>query len=141
MNLSRRSLAICVTLLVAPALVCTGCGSPYESSVTGTVRLGGEPLRTGTVTFHPSASGAAAYGGVDPDGRFTLSTGRGKGLAPGEYIATVVATEASPAVSGGGTPPIGKPITPARYGDKSLSKLRYTVVPGKNDFEIELEAK
>ncbi len=141
MDISGRSLVLRVTLLAAGVLACAGCGGEYRSSVTGTVKLGGEPLRRGTVTFHPLEKGAAAYGLVDSDGRFTLGTGREQGLAPGEYIATVVATEASPAESGGGTPPIGKLITPARYGDKSTSGLRYTVKPGKNDFEVSLEAR
>ena len=139
---SGRSRVLCSAVLAAGALVCAGCGSPYDATVTGTVLLDSEPLQRGTITFHPVLAGAAAYSQIQSDGTFSLNTGRARGLAPGEYIVTVVATDTPPPVTNpNAAPPIGKLITPARYGGKSTSNLRYTVVPGKNDFTIDLEAK
>ena len=53
---SRTALLALLTYILAVA----GCGSPYDSSVSGTVTLDGQPLTIGTVTFFPDQSGPVA---------------------------------------------------------------------------------
>lgn len=127
------------TLLTAAA---AGCSGPNAASVTGTVTLDGQPLTTGNVSFYPDGgSGAPAYGQIDANGRYSLSTGTDAGLAPGKYIAVVVATKDPPQpydATGSEVPPI--PITPARYGNVQTSDLRFDVKAGNNDISLALQS-
>lgn len=127
-------------LLSIGMLLLTGCGGPYDSTVTGTVTLAGNPLPRGTVSFIPQSQGAAAYGTIENDGRYVVRTGREEGIASGQYAVTVVASEPPAQARGkdGGPPPMGKPITPEWYGDASTSGLNYTVESGDNEINIEL---
>lgn len=55
-------------------LVAAGCGNgdrPQLGTVTGTVTLGGEPLKNVEITFSPDV-GRPSYGKTDGDGRYEL---------------------------------------------------------------------
>ncbi len=123
--------------LVLLLTVAAGCGPGNHATVTGTVTLNGKPLRTGTVTFHPSEAGPVAYGMIGMDGGYTLQTGTRPGLTVGRYVATVVATTDRP--SPGEELP-GKLLTPARYGDVKQSDLRFEVKPGRNQIDLPLQS-
>jgi len=132
--LLRRLLPILLIFVV-------GC-SGSAASVSGTVTLDGQPLTKGDVSFHPDGgSGAPAYGQIDAQGRYSLSTGTEAGLAPGAYTAVVVATKDPPQLydkTGAEIPPI--PITPHKYGSTTTSDLKVQVKPGKNDVPLALES-
>jgi len=53
----------------------TGCGDgrPQRVSVSGHVRIDGQPLRSGGIRFFP-AEGRPSTGTIDHEGRFSLST-------------------------------------------------------------------
>jgi hypothetical protein len=127
---------VLVTALLA------GCSGPNDASVSGTVTLDGQPLTTGNVSFYPDGgSGAPANGQIDSSGRYSLSTGTDAGLAPGKYVAVVIATKEPPQqydAKGGEIPPIV--ITPAKYTDTSTSDLRFEVKAGKNDITLALQS-
>jgi hypothetical protein len=129
-------------MLAILLVVSTGCSGPNAASVSGTVTLDGQPLTTGNVSFHPDGgAGAPAYGQIDANGRYSLSTGTDAGLAPGKYVAVVVATKEPPQAydkTGSEVPPI--PITPAKYGNTSTSDLRVEVKRGKNDVPLALQS-
>jgi hypothetical protein len=122
-------------------LAAAGCG-PNAARVSGTVTLDGQPLTTGNVSFHPDGdSGAPAYGQIDAQGRYSLSTGSDAGLPPGKYVAVVVATKDPPKpydATGAEIPPI--PITPAKYSQVSTSDLRVDVKSGQNDIPLALQS-
>jgi hypothetical protein len=99
--------------------------------MSGQVTLDGEPLTKGTVVFHPEKAGADAYATIDTSGTYSVRTGTDKGLEPGDYVVTVVATT--------GPPPYGKLITPERYGSAKKSGLKVTVGAGDNRFDIPLK--
>jgi hypothetical protein len=122
--------------------ICTiaGC-SAHESSVQGTVAMDGKPLTDGLVTFHPVAGGPLAYGRIQSDGRFEIRTGSQNGLEPGEYLVTVAANGPVPPPNARNRSPIAPLITPARYNHKETSGFRFSVVPGKNEFALELQAR
>jgi hypothetical protein len=76
-------------------LVSAGCGGTNWIPVEGQVTVGGEPLRTGTITFHPDTSkgnkqkySALPLGSID-NGKYTLSMGGKPGAPPGWYKVTV----------------------------------------------------
>lgn len=129
-------------LVVLSIVNATGCSGPNEASVSGTVTLDGQTLTTGNVSFYPEGSGGApAYGQIDRQGRYSLSTGTDVGLAPGMYVAIVVATKDPPQpfdATGAEIPPI--PITPAKYGTVGSSDLRVQVKAGSNDISLELQS-
>jgi hypothetical protein len=125
-------------LVVLSALTLAGCGKPYESSLEGAVTLDGKPLASGTVGFYPADGGPAAYGGIHPDGHYSISTGAKRGLPPGNYLVTVVAT--APSADPRSDVP-GRLLTPERYGTASQSGLSFVVKPGPNRFDIALTGK
>ncbi len=126
-------------------LVLSGCGSEFGATVSGSITLDGESLpqdAIGTVVFFPQKGGPPATGRILDGSQYTLTTGRGKGLFPGEYSVTVGANEPSGVTRGenGGPPPAGKQITPRRYRQSRTSGLVYTVEPGSNNIDIELSS-
>jgi hypothetical protein len=127
----------CVLAWLTLVGLATGC-STHEAQVSGTVSYKGQPLDHGTVRFEPTGGGAPAYSDVATDGSYELRTGRETGLKPGEYRATVVALEENLDWAGPGPPPPGKAITPLWYQNLDTSGLQYTVEPGSNEFDIEL---
>lgn len=65
-------------------LVVSGCGG--RESVSGTVRREGEPLATGKVIFSPVSGGKLAFGAIQPDGTFQLTTeSADDGAVAGQY--------------------------------------------------------
>jgi len=137
--MTRRSYLIGGLALAACGWL-AGCGGVHESSVSGTVYLDDKPLKTGNVTFYPSQGGAAVYSRIGANGAYQLKTGDTFGLKPGEYKVTVVATETPPVVKGS-TPPIGKLITPRKYGQLEETDLLFTVGPGNNTIDLRLKSE
>jgi hypothetical protein len=129
---------------LAAVAALAGCGG--GGSVSGKVTLDGEPLPSGTVTFHPVGPGPAAIGTIGSGGRYELAIGGDRTVPPGDYLVTVDATEAvtsePPAAPGKGPPPPPKPprrLTPARYADKDTTDLRFTLKPGSNTIDLRLK--
>ncbi len=136
-SISRRVTSAFALLVIT--LFTLGCAK-HAAQVSGTVTLDGKPLTSGTVTFHPAAGlGAPAYGQIDAQGCYELSTGTGAGLTPGSYVATVVANEAMPTRSP--TEEVQfKLLTPEKYGSTELSDLKVEVQPGANDVPLALKS-
>jgi hypothetical protein len=130
----RRRIFCCVWLGVL-AVVLSGCGSRFDSTVSGKVTLGTTPLTKGNVSFHPVSQGPVAIGTIAGDGSYSVSTGAEGGLPAGEYKVTVVATDPPPADE---PEAAGLLLTPAEYGDVKRTPLSFTVKPGKNNFDIAL---
>ncbi len=79
-------------LLFSVCGMLTGCGTSSESTVSGKVTLDGQPLSTGTVTFHPVAGGPAAYGQIQADSSYRLKTGSAAGLLASSPLVAEAAT-------------------------------------------------
>lgn len=138
---ARRS-AVRLALLGAVAAGLTGCGGPYDATVSGVVMLNSTPLSRGTVKFTPEQVGPSAYGLIDSSGSYEIMTGREYGLPSGPYIVTVVANEPSIPNKELGLPPTpGNLITPPWYRDPRHSPLRYNVEPGTNEINLELSSQ
>ena len=120
-------------------LTLLGCGSS-EGTVSGTVKVDGNTLDTGSVTFHPVGGGAAAVGAIEPNGSYTLKTGTSTGVKPGEYIVTVYAAKVT-AGTAKEAPKAGKSLVADRYTNPKTSDLKKTVNAGANTSNLELTSK
>jgi len=122
-------------------ILSAGCGGPHSAKVTGQVTLDDQPLTKGDVSFHPAdGKGAVAIGAINAEGKYSLSTGTDAGLAPGSYVATVVATEEIKPTRPN-EESIFKPITPNKYGTTANSDLKFDVKAGANDIPLKLKSK
>ena len=122
------------------AMTFSGCGGVYDATATGFVTLDGNPVPRGTVAFHPTSGGPAAYASILQDGSYAIRTGREKGLPTGQYQVTVTAHESTgqtESADGGPLPP-GKAITPPWYRSKETSGLTFNVERGSNQINLEL---
>jgi hypothetical protein len=125
---------------------CTAKGPPLPTAVEakGKVLLpDGRPLSGGRVTLNPqAATEVEAFGDVNPDGTFTLTTYKpGDGAVPGTYVVTV-----SPfnyrSKTGNPTKIANAAQIPARYGDAAHSGLKVTINPdGGNDLSLKLQGR
>lgn len=130
-------------VIVLTTVVIAGC-SRMTATVTGTVKLDGQPLRIGksergTVLFRPVKGGATATALIDENGNYTLSTGGTAALAPGDYLVAVRATEIIPSSDDSQTP-TGRPITPYIYGNPLESGLLCNVKRGQQSYNIDLRS-
>ena len=91
--------------------------------------------------FHPVAGGPAAYGELDPDGRYRIQTGARQGLQLGEYVVTLMVLGPLPPLEPDGRQMPGELLTPNRYGRKDESDLRATVEAGDNQHDFNLTAQ
>jgi hypothetical protein len=133
--------AIGLALLVCVSI--SGCGGTYDASVSGAVTLDGNAVPRGTVAYIPAGGGPAAYSPIQENGSYSLRTGRESGLPPGEYLVTVTSNEVPAQFeSKDGRPmPPGKAITPLWYRSKDTSGLKYSVVSGANEINLELTSQ
>ena len=145
-SLSRRKCAVLAPRILATiipgvlVITLSGCGGEYDSTVVGAVKLDGNVVPTGTITFAPQSSGPTAFSLIGPDGQYSLKTGREEGLPPGQYVVSVTA-HAMPATlrtKDGGPAPLGKAITPDWYRDPATSGLSFEVKPGDNELNLDL---
>jgi len=110
--------------------------------VMGQVRVDGQPLTTGQVIFQPDAEKGNTLkheprGPIDSQGNYVPATTGKKGVVPGWYKVTVIATEPfdkdKPYV-------IPKSLIPLRYSDPRTSELAIQVVenaaPGAYDLSL-----
>jgi hypothetical protein len=126
------------TVVIGSMLGWGGCGSSFESSVSGKVTVGDAPLTKGSVSFHPKSAGPVATGAIGADGSYTVSTGAKGGLPPGDYTVTVVATDPPPP---GDPEAVGVLLTPPEYGDVKRTPLSFSVQAGSNTIDLKLTAQ
>jgi hypothetical protein len=123
-----------IVLLCGLVATGAGCGtSPREPAIQGhpakgeVVFKGSQPLTGGLIEFLPvGAAGQRAFGTIEPDGKFQLSTFQGNDKVPGavegEYQVSVTLP---PGMEHAPPPPINLPGT-------------YQVKPQNNEFHIEV---
>jgi len=114
--------------------------------VEGVVRLDGEPLTKGIVTFVPE-SGRSATGAIRSDGTFQLETyGQAEGALVGAHRVTITATETptGPPDFDVDRPAVAdkKPLVPARYANSESSGLTFEVKADMTNYaELDLKSK
>ena len=126
--------------------ICTllaSCGGELEATVSGTVMINNEPLmlgpgEVGSVMFHPTRGGPESHSQIGKDGSYRLTTGQQRGLAPGEYKVTIIATRLEEVDVGIVVAPTTDRITPVQYGRADESPLQFTVNPGRNRIDLKM---
>jgi len=120
------------TLALAGAIAAGGCGSPV-GRVSGKVKLDGQPLKSGIVTFL-GQDGYRASCAIAPDTTYTFDN------VPVGPINIAVCPRIPPGLRRYEEPdPEGVEI-PVTYGNPEKSGLRYTVKQGSQNFDIILTA-
>jgi hypothetical protein len=128
----RFRFAIAVSMLVA---WCSGCGTkgagelPQLLPVKGKVTFKGQPLSSGSVRFEPDDYGRPAYGKLNSDGTFVLSTLKdGDGVVPGHHKVSITDLDIK-STQGAAV---------MKYLRTSNSKLEADVSPEKTEFTFDL---
>jgi hypothetical protein len=138
MNTERLALAAASLVLVS---CLGGCSAKALTPVSGSVTVDGRALDRGSVTFHPVKGGPLGIGKIQPDGKYTIETAGQRGVAPGEYLVTVVATGEAPKPTARGPeapPPL---LVAARYGRTESSGLRVTVSGPAGKYELAVQSR
>ena len=137
--------ALSLSMFTAMCLSLSGCGNGL-AKVSGQVTLDGQPLRGGngnvrvTVQFQPASGvGSTAIGLADENGIYILGTGSKTGIPPGEYFVTCSAQELVPTKTAQNMNGV-RQVTDAKYANAKTSGLKFTVEPGKNQFDIPLQS-
>jgi hypothetical protein len=119
--------------LIVGCLLCVfGCGgtgnavAPPTLPVKGKVTLKGQALKKGTITFEPDSGGKEAFGKVQPDGTFVLTSYKeNDGAVPGVHRVYI---------SG-----VSKNEVPAKYHSAAASKIEIEVSASKTDYDIDFK--
>lgn len=129
-----------LTCLVGCALV-SGCSSEEPGAIVrGKVIYKSAPLDQGTVFFFPNGSGQSSYGNVQKDGTFQLmNPHKTERIEPGKYVAVILAGNSQIAAMKEDPLYPVQPVVPMKFSSVTTSPLKYDVVLGENEFEIDLD--
>lgn len=130
----RLGIIVVVALLSVPTI--TGCGGnrPALKKMSGRVLLDGKPLTKGSVRLAPTDM-RPAYGNLDSEGRFTLTTYEvGDGVAYGTHPVAVSSFE----VRGPDDRQVREWYIPPKYGDTTSSGLTATIDDDTEELVFEL---
>jgi hypothetical protein len=131
----------CFPLAVLACLLIGCSGDPLgRQSVSGTVRLDGQPLDHGSIRFEPqNAAVRVAGGAVIIDGAFSLA--KEQGLPPGRYAVSISSPDIDPDFRPRADEKMEVPdLVPPRYN--SQSELAVEVKQGaSNHFEFDLQSQ
>jgi hypothetical protein len=128
-------------LITVASFAAVGCSeSKFESRVSGTVKLDGQPIGPGVVTFAPhGATTNPALGAIQPDGSYELKTSRDLGLHAGKYSVSLQIVELPTDLAPGQRDmrPTKSRI-PEKFTSNDSSGLEFEVAPGRNTIDIEM---
>jgi hypothetical protein len=142
----RAFLAVMAGALLLP--IASGCSRSEGDDfvpVTGTVKLQGQPLSIGSVSFRPDAAKGnksmhIPYGQIDGEGKYELVTIGRKGAPPGWYKVLVYADENALIDANSSRPPTPRWMMHEKYTGEGTTPLSVEVVatpaPGAYDFEV-----
>jgi len=116
------------------AALLAGCGGSGFAPVAGTVTYNNEPLREGSIEFHPE-KGRPAYGKIR-DGKIVEVTTDtiGDGARVGPVRVTIQAVTGS-----GDMYAKHKSLVPDKYGDPAKSGLTADIKSKANDLKFDLK--
>ena len=131
----------CSTVLLL-AIFVSGCGQDTggRMQVSGTVKLQGTPLRSGTIEF-ASADAKQLTGSMITDGKYSIPAE--KGLLPGKYTVRISASQEEGAVPAGPPGPEAethkvKDLVPPEYNGNSTLSAEVSQ-GGSNQFDFDLK--
>ncbi len=140
------ALLVCTVPVVV--LTCGGCSgkTPEElHPVTGTVRVGGRPMESGTILFEMINTGESgkrytSRSLIDSQGRYRLNT-FGEDGAPAGRHRVWVAPNLTRLPDKIGTNPMRLISIPDKYMQPTTTDLHYEVKLGENTIDVDVPAK
>jgi hypothetical protein len=135
--ISKLTLTLASLCLVF-ALVGCGASTPELGSVTGTVKIDGNPTPDLEVTFVPEGGGIGSSGKTDASGNYELLyDGRAKGAILGSHLVRI--SSAAGGGEAGGEAAVAPIDIPPSYNTEST--IKKSVAAGTNKFDFEIETK
>ena len=119
-----------------------GCSTEEPGGIVrGKVTYKNAQLDKGTIAFHPASSGGQiCHGNIQKNGTFKLQNQtKGEVIPPGRYIAVVFADNTSIAAMKEDPSFPVQPTVPFKFSSVTTSPLKYEVVVGENEFDINLD--
>jgi len=115
-------------LVLACSLFAVGCGRNADGPqrVSGTVKLNGEPLDQGVISFVDPANSTAAGGALIKDGRYDIPAEHG--ITAGKYRVTI-------------SSPSGTSVTPEEYAAGKTAMASQERISEKYNTSSTLEAE
>jgi hypothetical protein len=137
----RKCLRVAAPLAALLLAVNAGCSEEPAGIVSGTVTYKGELLDKGTIVFHPAAGGGqVSHGFVQKNGTFSLMNQVGNDrIPPGSYIAIIYADNSEIAAMKEDPSFPVQPTVPFKFSSVTTSPLKYEVVVGENEFDVNLD--
>ncbi len=132
----RRLALLPLIILGCAPLFLAGC-SPPPVPVSGKVTVGGEPLKTGTVTFFADAGNptkAEPRGQIKEDGTYEVQTDGKPGAPPGTYKVIVIAS--GPPADSKDPYAKGPLLVNKKYISEKTSDLKVTVPSPNYDLTL-----
>ena len=126
----------CLFVLLTCLIGC-GPGNPQgRLPIEGTVRLNEKPIVSGSISFDsvPDASVKISSGAVIKDGKYSIP--RDQGLAAGDYIVRLFASEDTGQIDKNTNAPLFKEQFPPKYNTASQEKI--SVSKDKTVFDFNL---
>jgi hypothetical protein len=126
--------------LIAALLLC-GCNrEPPGGIVRGKVSYNGKALEKGSIVFYPSSNAQVCHGNIQKDGSFKLENQvRTERIEPGKYTAVIVADNTEIAAMKEDPLFPVQPTVPFKFASVTTSPLKYDVVIGENEFDVNLD--
>jgi hypothetical protein len=142
LNRVKTSCGWSIALLLAVVLS-IGCSREEQGGiVTGKVSYKGKPLDVGTIVFHPATGGGQlCHSLIQKDGTFKLQNQvKSEMIPPGSYVAVVFADNTSIAAMKEDPLYPVQPTVPFKFSSPTTSPLKYDVVIGENNFDVNLDS-
>lgn len=148
--LSRNRVGRAAAAVWVMAVALAGCGPtpPPTGTVSGLITYKGQPVTAGTVTFRNDDKGLVAGMRLDSEGRYELRYAGGKKIPVGDYGVVISPPEpylpnaaelaTAAASADAAPPPVASPVIPKRYRSPQTSGLNFTVNPGPNTFDLDM---
>ena len=135
----------CLSIFCPLVVIAAGCTDPYagQVEVTGHARLGGQPLRDGSISFEPLDGQGTQSGAAITNGEYKVP--REHGLKPGRYRVRVTAgdgktpAKAEAASPGGSTNIVSRDLVPADWSTESKQEVEVKA-GGVNTFDFDVPA-
>lgn len=129
---------LALVTVAAGALTAAGCGN-RKPVVTGSVTLDGQPVERGAIQFFPASGDGQTAGTVIENGRYQTETSPGPMKVVINAPKVVGKRRAYDDQPDGPMIDVVRESLPARYSDMSKTELTYTVEPGNNEANFELQ--
>lgn len=136
-----QSRLIVTGVLVFALSLVLGCGpsGPTRGAVEGEIRLDGQPIDGGEISFVPTGPGAVSGYATIVGGKYEIPASRGPSTGKCKVEIRWSKPTGKKVKVPSGQFDETKQVIPARYNDRST--LEFETKPGTNQYTVELKSK